>query len=104
MCLNIFLQEAAKILKIKGLWESGLDPPKDESDEEESEIAPSQHEPNLGPNLDPDRPVKPVQPSNPVHPVSPTMPELKSPPSLKSMMQVSYLLNHFSSALSVILS
>ena len=76
-----FPQEAAKILKIKGLWESGLDQARDESEEEENEIAP-QVDVNVGA-------VKPVVGKDP--PVSPSMPELKSPPSiaqLKSMMQV----------------
>ena len=75
MNLIFFQQEAAKILKIKGLWESGLDPPKEESEEEEGEILPQC-----------------LNGSDPKDfPVSPSMPELKSPPSisqLKSMMQV----------------
>ena len=84
--LNV-LQEAAKILKIKGLWESSLDPSKEESDEdeEEREIVPVQPDSNLGQNVESSQTVKAPEP---VTPVSPSMPELKSPPSLKSMMQV----------------
>jgi len=79
---RFFLQEAAKILKIKGLWESGLDQAAhEESEEEENEIIP-QVDVNVAAK-------PPAVGKNP--PVSPSMPELKSPPSiaqLKSMMQV----------------
>ena len=74
-------------MKIKGLWESSLDPSKDESDEEEEEreILPMQPDPNVAQILEQNPTAKVPEP---VNPVSPTMPELKSPPSLKSMMSV----------------